>query len=226
MFSTRRILPIGLVPLVLTACSAGGDEPAPPAQVAQEQTASRTATGPEPELLDALEAPPDSCLLTVWSGQKERDIDFDRDNDLVEGGAISCATGTSPSQFAAAIESLREAARSGDRARVLQQVGIPLLYIDEAGQRIELTDRQIETLYDDVFSSDLIAMIERMELKDMTVAEAGGFFELGSIWLVVDKAGGRPRLVTVNQQAIAEAAEAAREAARANEGLELPRKRG
>lgn len=186
-------------------------------------TAEPRASQPEPELLEALDAPADSCLLTVWSGQKERDIDFDRDNDLVEGGAISCATGTSPSRFAAALDGLREAARSGDKARVLEQVGIPLLYIDAKGERVELDDARIDALYDEIFDDQLMAVFERLDLKDMTVAEEGGFFELGSIWLVVDKTDGRPRLVTVNRQALDEAADAARGAAKREEGVSLSR---
>ncbi|MBT8427909.1 MAG: hypothetical protein KJO02_07755, partial [Erythrobacter sp.] len=70
----------------------------------------------------------DDCLLYVWSGEEDPDIEFDRAHDVVQGGAISCATGTSPSHFEAAIGALREAAQSGDKARLLEQLGIPLLY--------------------------------------------------------------------------------------------------
>ena len=35
------------------------------------------------------EAAPGDCLLLVWSSQKERNPQFDRDHDFVEGGAIS-----------------------------------------------------------------------------------------------------------------------------------------
>ena len=203
--------------LALVGCSNASDEGEGRAMVATSPDTGAAS----PDLLESMDAPPDSCLLTVWSGEKVRDIDFDRANDLVEGGAISCATGTSPSRFAAAIESLREAARSGDKARVLEQVGMPLLYIDAQGERVELDDEQMDALYDEIFDAELFGLIERLDLKDMTVSEAGGFFELGSIWLVVDKADGQPRLVTVNRQALTEAAEAARNAARADEGVEL-----
>ena len=47
--------------------------------------------------------PAENCLLLVWSEQEDPDVEFDRANDAVNGGAISCATGTSPSQFEAAI---------------------------------------------------------------------------------------------------------------------------
>ena len=148
----------------------------------------RTQDREQTPLLDAMAEKPDDCLLMVWSNQQSRDIEFDRANDLVDGGAISCATNTSASQFQAAIDALRAAARSGDKARMLEQLGLPLLYIDGDGEQVEL----------------------------------GGFFELGSIWLVVDKAGGRPRLVTVNRQALDEAAGAARRKAQDRQGEPVP----
>ena len=166
------------------------------------------------------EAKPDDCPLMVWSDQETRDL-LDRANDLVDGGAISCATGTSPGQFQAAIAALRDAARSGDKARMLEQVGIPLLYIDGDGERVELAEEDVETLYDEVFDDELIRVLERLDLKDMTVNEQGGFFELGSVWLVVEKRGGRPQLVTVNRQALEESAEAARRAAESDQGATL-----
>ena len=159
----------------------------------------------------------------VWSNQQSRDIEFDRANDLVDGGAISCATNTSASQFQAAIDALRAAARSGDKARMLEQLGLPLLYIDRDGEQVELDDDQIDALYDEVFDARLIGAIERLDLSQMTVVpERGGFFELGSIWLVVDKMGARPRLVTVNRQALDEAAGAARRKAQDRQGEPVP----
>lgn len=175
-------------------------------------------------LIDAMADRPEDCLLMVWSNQQRRDIAFDRANDLVDGGAISCATNTSASQFQAAIDALRAAARSGDKARMLEQLGLPLLYIDGDGERVELDDVQVDALYDEVFDARLIGAIERLDLSAMTVVpERGGFFELGSIWLVVDKAGGRPRLVTVNRQALEEAAGAARRKAENRQGEPIPR---
>ena len=193
----------------LAACTPADEDG--PAQDEQQQAE---------EVLEASQ--PDDCLLMVWSNQEERDLDFDRANDLVDGGAISCATGTSPSQFEAALAALREAAKSGDRARLLEQVGIPLLYIDKDGERVELDQDQIEALFDEVFDDELMGLLGRLDLKDMTVAEQGGFFELGSVWLVVDKEGSKPRLVTVNRQALEEAAEAARRAAEDREGETVP----
>ena len=183
----------------------------------------RTQARAQTPLIDAMSEKPDDCLLMVWSNQESRDIEFDRANDLVDGGAISCATNTSASQFQAAIEALRAAARSGDKARMLEQLGLPLLYIDGDGEQVELDDERVDALYDEVFDDRLIGAIERLDLSQMTVVpERGGFFELGSIWLVVDKAGGRPRLVTVNRQALDEAAGAARRKAQARQGDPIP----
>ncbi len=52
-------------------------------------------------------ASPEDCLLLVWSSQEKPRAQFDRTHDFVDGGAISCATGTSASQFDAAIAALR-----------------------------------------------------------------------------------------------------------------------
>ena len=48
------------------------------------------------DLLETVEAqatpdPSENCLLMVWSDQDDPDIAFDRANDAVKGGAISCA---------------------------------------------------------------------------------------------------------------------------------------
>ncbi|MBU1255149.1 MAG: hypothetical protein KKE69_12280 [Alphaproteobacteria bacterium] len=216
--------PISLSPLLATmlalgsfGCSAAPEEDQSLAAVASAETRERRG------LEEAMATAPDDCLLMVWSNQQERDIEFDRAHDLVDGGAISCATGTSPSQFQAAIEALRAAARSGDSRRVLAEVGIPLLYIDRAGQSVELDEARAAALADEVFDAELMRTLERLDLADMTVVpERGGFFELGSLWLVVDQEGGRPRLVTVNRQALAEAADAARSAAQDRQGELVP----
>ena len=166
--------------------------------------------------------PAENCLLLVWSEQEDPDVEFDRANDAVNGGAISCATGTSPSQFEAAIETLREAAQSGDKARLLEQVGLPLLYIDADGERRELSEDQIDTLFDEVFDERMVAVLRDLDLSQMTVDKGqGAYFELGSLWLVVDDTGGKPRIVTVNRQALEEAAEAAKEQAERGQGKPL-----
>jgi hypothetical protein len=147
----------------------------------------------------------------VWSEEVEPDIEFDRANDVVKGGAISCTTGASPSRFEAAIGALREAARSGNKARILEQLGVPLLYIDEKGERQDLAEEQVEALFDDIFDARMLDMLQRLDLSQMTVEkDQGAFFELGTLWLVVDESG-RPQVVTVNRQALVEAAEAARD---------------
>ncbi|MGI8944079.1 MAG: hypothetical protein ACR2FJ_07610 [Qipengyuania sp.] len=189
-----------------------GAEVAPSAETALVEAAERPDAGAE------------DCLLMVWSNQNRRDIEFDRANDLVQGGAISCATGTSASRFDAALDALREAARAGDRTRVMEQVGLPLLFIDRKGNRVELTtEEEVEAVYDQIFQPELLRMLERIDLAEMTVVpEKGGFFELGALWLVVEKNGGRPRLVTVNQQALGEAAEAARRKSKNRQGELVP----
>ena len=159
--------------------------------------------------------PAEDCLLVVWQEQKNPDASFDRAHDAADGGAISCATGTTASEFEAAIETLRDAAKSGDRAALLKQVGMPLLFIDGRGDRREITDpAAIDATFDTVFDDRMLALLQRLDLSQLTVVpDRGAFFELGSLWLVVDRKGGRPRLVTVNHQALGEAAAATRRAA-------------
>lgn len=194
--------------LLLGACSAQGED-------AEEAPV---------QLLAKAEEQPEDCLLLVWSNQDERRVDFDRKHDFVEGGAISCATGTSASQFDAAIAALREAAKSGNKARMLEEVGIPLLYIDATGNRREIEEREeVEAVFDEIFDPPMLDRLQQLDLSNMTVAkDQGAFFDLGAIWLVVDEDGGRPRLMTVNRQALGEALEAARDQARRNEGEALP----
>ena len=167
---------------------------------------------------------PEDCLLLVWSNQEERDAEFDRRHDFVDGGAISCATGTSASQFEAAIAALREAARSGNQALLLEQVGLPLLFIDAAGNRREIEDRaQVEAVFEEIFDPAMLDLLQRLDLAEMSVSkDQGGYFGLGAVWLVVDKDGGRPRLVTVNRQALDEAVEAARRKAERRQGDTVP----
>ncbi|KLE36135.1 hypothetical protein AAW00_05615 [Aurantiacibacter luteus] len=154
------------------------------------------------------------CLLVIWDAQAEPNRDFDRAHDSVEGGAISCATGTSASEFEAALAAIRAAAAANDRAALVRELGLPLLYIDAEGNRRELTDELAEEGFDEVFSPEMLEMMQDLSLEDITVVpDQGAFFKLGSLWLVADRQGGRPRLVTVNRQAFAEAAEAASEVA-------------
>jgi len=151
------------------------------------------------------------CLVVVWEQQAAPDREFDRANDLAEGGLISCATGTSASQFEATLSALRDAASGDDRDALLGEVGIPLLYIDAEGNRRDLLETDLaERDFAEVFSPEMLALMRGLSLADMTVVpEQGGFFRLGAIWLTAGEPGGRPRLVTVNRQALAEAAAAA-----------------
>ena len=130
---TRTALPLlSALALALGGCSPAG---APDAE--------------EPAALLSETASPEDCLLLVWSSQEEPRAEFDRTHDFVDGGAISCATGTSASQFEAAIAALRDAARSGDKRRMLAEIGLPLLYIDAAGNRREIEDRaEVEAVFD------------------------------------------------------------------------------
>lgn len=187
--------------------------------------AEERAVEPDAVLLaSASGTKPDDCLLMVWSSQEERDVEFDRRNDDVDGGAISCATGTSASQFEAAINALKKAAVSGNKARLLDEVGLPLRYIDAEGNQHTIEERaEIERMFDEVFTPFVLDLLQRIDLKEMTVEQdSGGFFELGALWLVVDESGARPRLVTVNHQALDEAAEAARREGTRRGGKSLP----
>ena len=69
----------------------------------------------------------------------------------------------------------------------------------------------------------MIEVLQGLDLSRMSVAkDEGGYFELGAIWLVVDRDGGRPRLMTVNRQALDEALETARDQADRNHGQPVP----
>lgn len=214
----RNGLPALLPALLLAACGQ-----APPATPPERTTSARDAI-----LASATQSPAEDCLLLVWERQAAigatSDTDFDRANDRAEGGAISCATGSSPSQFEAALETIRAASRRGDKAAILHEVGIPVLHIDAEGNRRELTAREdVEAAFDEVFDAGILDMMKTVDLDDMAVVEGkGGYFELGSLWLVVPEPGERPKIVTVNRQALGEAASAASQQVDAGEGRDLP----
>ena len=205
-----RRLAAGLAGAALLLAGCAAEEPSEQEPPAERVLPTSAASG--------------ECLVLVWQKQQAPDEAFDRAHDLTDGGAISCATGTSASQFEAALAAIREAAARGDKARLREQLGIPLLYIDAQGNRRELEEPEVvETVFDEVFSPDTMALLERVRLEDLTVvAGQGAFVELGSVWLVVDEPGGRPRIATVNQQALGEAAAAARRAAREGETRPAP----
>ena len=145
--------------------------------------------------------------MLIWDTQESPNRAFDRAHDRVEGGAISCATDTSASQFESALAAIRAAAAANDRAAILRELDIPLLYIDSEGNRREvLDDELVDAGFDEIFSPEMLEVMQNLQLADMTVVpDQGAFFELGSLWLVADARGGRPRLVTVNGQALFEA---------------------
>ena len=167
------------------------------------------ADAPAPLAVPGRTAPSAGCLPAVWATQPQRDEAFDRANDAVEGGTVSCATASSPAQFRDAVAALKRAAATGDRAAMLAEIGFPLLYIDAAGTSHTLDSTAIDARFDEIFDPATRALIERIELPQMTVVPGqGGFFALGALWLVVPAPGARPRLLTVNHQALAEAAAA------------------
>lgn len=198
-----------LAALWLSLAGCGSAAPSQPAETPNSLTAAD---------------PVEDCLVLIWQRQLQPDEQFDRQNDIAEGGAISCATGTSASQFEAALAAIRAAAESGDKTTLLAELGIPLLYIDAAGNRRELLENELgDAVFEEVFSPEVIALLRRVRLEDLTVVrDQGAFVELGAVWLVVDSLGGRPRIVTVNRQALGEAAAAAKRAAQAGRGQPAP----
>ena len=96
-----------LSPLTTLALAAmtGACSPAPGERTAEDPARERLLKTVEAE---ASPNPGENCLLMVWSEQDDPDVEFDRAHDAVKGGAISCATGASPSQFEAAISALRD----------------------------------------------------------------------------------------------------------------------
>lgn len=211
----------------LAACTPSADGAQGPQPF--EQQGELLAQSPDARSPDARSPdtrPPDNCLLLVWQEQAERDEQFDLANDHADGGAISCATGTTASQFDDALAAIRTAARAQDKAAILDEIGLPLLYIDAEGNRRELTaPGDVDETFSEVFDEDVLALLGQVDLDALTVVpDEGAFVELGSVWLVVDRDGGRPRIVTVNKQALGEAADAVRAEAQAGGGTEAPAK--
>lgn len=202
---------------LLAACSPSAQSPSgEPARESSSLQATQAAPA----------ATSDNCLLLVWQEQETRDERFDLAHDSADGGAISCATGTTASQFDRAFASIRAAAKARDKAAILDQTCLPLLYIDAEGNRKQLTaPEEIDATFSEVFDDDVLALLREVDLDALTVVpEQGAFVKLGSVWLVVDRDGGRPRIVTVNKQALGEAASAVREKAQAGGGTEVPAK--
>jgi len=147
------------------------------------------------------------CLAAVWKAQGVPGKAFDRAHDKADGGALSCATGTSASEFAAALAAIRRAAARRDRAALASQVGLPLLFIDASGTKTRLDRDRLAADAAQVFSPSILAMLERLELDDLSVVpQEGAFADLGAVWLVAGRTGGRPKIVTIDLQALEEAA--------------------
>jgi hypothetical protein len=147
------------------------------------------------------------CLAAVWQAQPAPDKAFDQAHDRADGGSISCATGTSASQFAAALAAIRAAAARGDNAALIAEIGLPLLFIDAAGRKRELDRTALAARAEEVFSPPVVALLERVRLEDLSVVpREGAFADLGAVWLVAGRTGGRPRIVTIDRQALDEAA--------------------
>ncbi|WP_241233525.1 hypothetical protein [Altericroceibacterium xinjiangense] len=211
ILACRRNAATGASALALLALTACGDTPTAAVAAEREQTAAVLNSAlNEAGQQAARPAGSEDCLVAVWQKQTQRDETFDRAHDRVEGGAISCATDSSASQFRDAIDALRAAAQSGDKAQVLEQTGIPLLYIDAQGNSEQLESHDaIDAAFDRVFDRRTLDALGRVDLDRLTVApKQGGFFDLGALWLVVPEPGARPQLRTINQQALLEAAEA------------------
>lgn len=153
-----------------------------------------------------------NCLDIIWAARAgdpdfdEAERQFDRAHDATTGGSIACATASSASQFDRTLKALASAISNGDRAATIAEAGIPLLFIDEDGNRREISNPQrLEAAFDTIFTADTLERLQSLELEDMTVVpDKGGFFDLGSIWLVVPETGARPKLVTLNRQSAGE----------------------
>lgn len=198
--------------LSLTGCGLAEDT----AQRNASKQAHNPALAPNPQIPSETVRSPlasreDDCLLVLWEKQSAPDREFDLRFDKTDGGAISCATRTTAGEFAKAITDIRAAAAARDRRAMLDQIGLPLLYIDADGESRRLADRgAVDVLFDRIFDAEVYTALQQIDLQDIAVTPGqGGDFQLGSIWLAVAEDGGRPRIVTVNQQALNEAMSAA-----------------
>ena len=148
-----------------------------------------------------------SCLLLVWDAAPSPDVQFDRANDAVEGGTISCGVGTSPSQLNQALEKMNKAAAADDRAALAQMLAPKLTFIDREGNRTSYADgSRVEEDLDAIFAPDVLSVLAKAELSQVTVVpDQGAFLALGGIWLATGETGGVPQIRTINRQALVEA---------------------
>ena len=172
---------------------------------------------PAEATLATVAQPTEGCLARVWQEQESPDPEFDRAHDQADGGSISCDLGTSASRLAATLADIRAAAAAGDRTALRRHLAVPLLHIDADGTRRQLSAGDLDgSMLDEILQPELMALLARGRLEDLAVVpDEGAFLELGAVWLAVRGGDGLPRIVTVNHQALAEAAAA--EARRARE---------
>lgn len=187
-----------LLAAALAACESGIDDTAEAMDMRDLRNTTLTVNG--------------DCLAEVWPKDRAQDRTFDRAHDAVEGGSLSCATGTTPREFDAALETMRVAALKKDRRALLASINAPLLFIDAAGKRSNLAGRaDIEREQARVLTDDLLAALARMSIDKVTVVpDQGAFFDLGAVWIASRDESGVPRVVTINLQALEEANAAAR----------------
>ena len=169
-----------------------------------DQFAGMASGSPSP---DRISVTPDSCLLLVWDAARPQDAAFDKANDIVEGGSISCATGSTAGQFEQTLSSARQAADTQDMASLVAMSAEPLLYIDARGERHEYPDRNALSVdAASVFAPEILTVFRTAQLTDLTVApQDGAFLALGTVWLSVPATGAAPQIRTINLQAAAEA---------------------
>lgn len=191
--------------LLLSACGNGASP--------EDATAEQGSAEEETVALDELPAPQreaalENCLERLWDEEAPvEQRSFDVENDRIGGVSLSCAMSTTATQLRQALVALKQAAEAEDRAAILDYVGIPFLYIEEDGEARQLTEQdEINERLDEVFDEDTMAMLRRIEPSEITVIpDQGAFLELGALWLVAPEAGGPPRIVTINHQALDEA---------------------
>lgn len=202
-----RTITAAVAALALTGCGFAEDNvrrKTATRMVAGEANPAQTRTLPESRRTSSREK---DCLLLIWEQQSGADRAFDLRFDEAPGGNISCATGTTAGEFDKAIHAIRSAAAGPDRAALLDHIGVPLTYIDRDGTSRQLADRgAVDVLFRRIFDEDVLSALRELDLAEMAVTPGqGGDFHLGSVWLAVREEAGRPQIVTINQQALAEA---------------------
>lgn len=154
----------------------------------------------------------EDCLEDIWPTQPERDETFDRDHDQLNGQSISCDTGTTAGRFAATLDDIRDAASAKDADLILAQFDGRVLYIDEAGERVTLADETSRAdIRDAMFDAEMLVLLSQIDLSKLELLPGeGAYYEFGTIWFASQQRGGYPRIITINRQAMREAAQSRR----------------